>query len=62
LTKRRLYERVRIEFEFRSANFHEHGHNQDGCDLIVCWVHDWPDCTVEVLELKSAIADLNASV
>jgi len=48
-------ERVQIEFEFRSRNFRDHGHDPAGCDLIVCWVHNWPECPVEVLELRSAI-------
>lgn len=49
------WEHVRIEFEYRSSNFKEHGHQPDDCDLIVCWVHDWPDCPIEVLELRSQL-------
>lgn len=49
---------VRIEFEYRSSNFGDHGHSPDGCDLIVCWVHDWSECPKEVVELKSAISSL----
>lgn len=49
------WEAVRIEFEMASRNFHAHGHDAAGCDLIVCWEHDWPECPLEVLELKSAI-------
>jgi len=52
------WQRVRIEFEFRSSDFHRHGHPVGGADLIVCWKHDWPDCPVEVLELRSAIDSL----
>jgi len=55
------WERVRIEFEHRSRAFREHGHDPGGCELIVCWEHDWPDCPLEVLELKSAIAELPAA-
>jgi len=29
--------RYRIEFEYKSSNFIAHGHDPDGCDLIVCW-------------------------
>ena len=45
---------VRIEFEYRSSNFHAHGHNARKCDCIVCWHHDWPDVPkhLEVIELK----------
>ena len=39
--KRTRWERVRIEFEFKSGNFREHGHDPAGCDVIVCWEHDW---------------------
>lgn len=48
-------ELVRIEFEHRSRSFRSHGHDAAGCDLIVCWEHDWPECPLPVLELKSAI-------
>ncbi len=55
------WQRVRIEFEFESRNFHEHGHSPDGCDVIVCWRHNWPECPehVEVVELSSAIQTLS---
>ena len=56
------YVEVDIELEFKSSNFREHGHPSEGCDLVVCWVHDWPDCPVEVLELKSAIQQLDPNV
>jgi hypothetical protein len=49
------WEHVQIEFEYRSSNFFEHGHNPEQCDVIVCWEHDWEDCPVEVLELSSVI-------
>ena len=52
------WEGVRIEFEFRSRAFRDHGHDADGCDMIVCWEHDWPDCPLEVLALREAIAAL----
>jgi len=32
--KKDHWERVRIEFEYRSSNFQEHGHNPTKCDLI----------------------------
>ena len=56
--KRDEWERVRIEFEYLSSNFREHGHNIDGCDVIVCWKHDWLECPLEVIELKTAIQSL----
>ena len=50
------WQRVRIEFEFRSRNFIQHFHDPKDCDLIVCWENNWPECPVEVLELKSVLA------
>lgn len=49
------WERVAVEFEFRSSNFKSHGHDVQECDVIVCWEHDWNDCPLEVIELKSQI-------
>lgn len=49
---------VKIEFEYKSRNFYQHGHKADDCNLIVCWIHDWEDCPLEVLELKSTISQL----
>jgi hypothetical protein len=50
-----MWESVRIEFEYQSGNFRKHGHDPKGCDLIVCWEHNWPECPVEVLALKDEI-------
>ncbi|MCI0339540.1 MAG: hypothetical protein L0216_00070 [Planctomycetales bacterium] len=58
--KKDRWQRVRIEFEFRSRNFQEHGHAVSGCDLVVCWTHDWPECPLEVIELRKVIDDLDA--
>lgn len=49
------WRRVRIEFEYQSRNFEKHGHDAQGCDLIVCWEHNWPDAPLEVLELKREV-------
>ena len=46
------WQRVRIEFEYESRNFLTHMHLISGCDLIVCWSDNWPDCPLEVLELR----------
>ncbi|HYX52212.1 MAG TPA: hypothetical protein VE783_02095 [Candidatus Limnocylindrales bacterium] len=43
---------TRIELEFESRSFVAHGHDPKGCDLIVCWVHNWPECPVPVIELS----------
>ncbi len=52
------WQRVRIEFEFRSRNFVEHGHDPAACDMVVCWENDWPECPVEVVELRTVIVKL----
>lgn len=52
------WERILVEFEYRSSNFQQHKHNPDECDLIVCWEHDWKNCPLEVIELKSEIQDM----
>lgn len=49
---------TRIEFELLSRNFLDHGHDPAKCDLIVCWEHNWPDCPLEVLELKKVVESL----
>jgi hypothetical protein len=56
--RRDRWQRVRVEFEYRSRNFLEAGHDPAGCDVIVCWEHDWPDCPLEVVELRRVINDL----
>ena len=52
------WQRLRIEFEFESRNFLTHGHDVNGCDMIVCWKHNWPECPLEVLELSKLVGKL----
>ncbi len=54
------WQSVRIEFEFASRNFLHHGHSAKDCDLIVCWVHNWPDCprNLEVIELRKILSNV----
>lgn len=52
------WERIRIEFEFKSSNFVQHQHIVEDCDIIVCWEHDWKNCPLEVIELKTEIQGL----
>jgi hypothetical protein len=52
------WRRVRLEFEYQSRSFQKHAHDPKACDLIVCWEHNWPQCPIEVLELKTAIRAL----
>jgi len=54
------WQRVRIEFEFESRNFRDQGHPLNGCDVIVCWRHNWDDCPqhIEIIELSNVIKSL----
>jgi Homing endonuclease associated repeat len=54
------WQRVRIEFEFESKNYREHGHPLTGCDLLICWRHNWPNhpSHLEILELSGVINSL----
>jgi len=52
------WEKVSIEFEYKSSNFQDHGHNPENCDIIVCWVHDWSECPIEVMALSEIIKAL----
>jgi Homing endonuclease associated repeat len=42
------WQHLRIEFEYESKNFKLHGHDPKGCDMIVCWRHNWKECPVEI--------------
>ena len=48
------WQHLRIEFEYESRNFKLHGHDPKGCDMIVCWKHNWKECPaeIEVVELS----------
>jgi len=49
------WERVAIEFEYKSSNFKQHKHDPKDCNIIICWENDWKDCPLEVIELKTEI-------
>ena len=46
------------EAEYESRNFQTHMHPLNGCDGIVCWINNWPECPLEVIELKSVVERL----
>jgi hypothetical protein len=54
------WQHFRIEFEYESHNFKEHGHDPQKCDLIVCWRHNWKSCppNLQVLELSKLVKNL----
>jgi hypothetical protein len=53
-----LWTNVRIELEYRARAFVEHKHDHTQCDFIVCWINDWPQCPITVIELKTEIQKL----
>jgi hypothetical protein len=57
------WQRVHLEFEFESRNYRRHGHVVTGCDVLVCWRHNWPDHPpqLEILELSTLIKSLPTS-
>jgi hypothetical protein len=44
-----------VEFEYKSSHFKTHKHDPQKCDIIVCWINDWTDCPIEVIELKDLV-------
>jgi len=54
------WQRVRVEFEYLSSEFKKHNHPTEGCDLIVCWKHDWQECPLEVIDLSEVVKKLGA--
>jgi hypothetical protein len=54
------WEELRIEFEYKSSNFHQHKHDPEGADMLMCWEHDWHDCPdhIEVVELRSMLREV----
>jgi hypothetical protein len=51
---------VYLEAEYESKNFLLHMHPLDGCDGIVCWIHNWPECPLEVIELRKVVEEIRA--
>ena len=56
--KKNLWAKARIEFEFKASNFRGHGHDPNQCDFIVCWINDWQECPITVIELKQELLKL----
>lgn len=54
------WEKVKIDFEYKSSRFKERSQDNEEGDIIVCWEHDWDDCPFEVLELRTVLKLLNA--
>jgi hypothetical protein len=52
---------VGIEFELHSRHFAAHRHDPNGCDFIVCWIHNWKGCppNLRVIELREVVRRLS---
>jgi len=57
--KKKLWAKARVEFEYKASTFKEHGHDPNQCNFIVCWINDWPDCPINVIELRTEILKLS---
>jgi hypothetical protein len=53
-------QRVNYELEYESRNFLAHMHPLQGCDGIVCWINNWPECPLEVIELRKVVEEVRA--
>lgn len=40
------------EAEYLARNFKVHGHDPQGCDLILCWHNNWPNAPLPVWALE----------
>lgn len=62
LVGKELWQNVMIEFEYESRSFRDHRHPVEGCDIIVCWKHNWPDCpgNLEVIALSEHVPDFTS--
>ncbi len=56
------WEKVNIEFEHLSHNFVIHGHDEEKCDMIICWQDNWSNCPLEVIELIKEIEKLDREI
>ncbi len=55
-------QRLRAELEYESRNFLRHLHDANNCDLLVCWIHNWPECPMQVVELSKEFKRWQASL
>ncbi len=52
---------IRIEAEYRASHFIQHGHQPEGCDVVVCWESDigddWPDHWPQIISLREYLSE-----
>lgn len=51
--------RLSAEFEHLARSFRAHGHDPASCDLIVCWVNNWPGAPLPVWALADTLPALD---
>jgi hypothetical protein len=51
------WKRLAVIGAFHSSALRTRGPELSGCDLVVCWKHDWSDCPLEVIELRTIRLD-----
>lgn len=44
---------INIEFEYNSSNFKKHEHDENFCDIVICWEHDDDSLKIQVLEIST---------
>lgn len=44
----------RTEFEYEASSFLTHRHDHRDADLIVCWLNDYTDCPLPIIELSDS--------
>jgi hypothetical protein len=49
----RGWEQVAIIYTYKSGDQQGRTSALLVCDVLVCWQHDWPDCALEVIELRT---------
>jgi hypothetical protein len=49
---------TRVEFEVFSTDFLTHKHDENKCDVIVCWKDNWPGCRLRIIELSKEMCNV----
>jgi hypothetical protein len=54
----RGWKKVALACAFKSSELRARTPDLQRCNLILCWEDDWPDCPLEVIELRTTIHEL----
>lgn len=47
------------EFEHKAKNFEYHGHDPNGCDLVIAWENNWPDAPLPIWALADGTPEID---